>query len=108
MNGHGKQITAQTVTEGNKVTKPAAPTASGYTFKGWYADSVFSTAFDFNSPITANMTVYAKWVKNSATDPTNPKTGDNSNMLLWVLLLAAGSATLTGTVIYNRKKKKNN
>lgn len=34
-----------------------------------------------------------------------PKTGDGSNMLLWVLLLAASGVALTGTAIYSRKKK---
>lgn len=42
------------------------------------------------------------------TDPTSPKTGDNSHLLLWVLLLAVSGAALTGTVIYSRKKKKTN
>lgn len=109
MNGHGTQITGQTVEDGGKATKPANPTASGYTFKGWYTDSTFQTAFDFDTAIHADTTLYAKWVTNSVT-PTatnNPKTGDNSNMLLWVLLLAASGAALTGTAIYSRKRKHN-
>lgn len=35
----------------------------------------------------------------------SPATGDSSNMLLWILLLAASGAALTGTAIYSRKKK---
>ena len=110
MSGHGTQITGQTVADGNKATKPANPTASGYTFKGWYTDSTFQTAFDFGTAIHADTTLYAKWVANSVTptDPTNPKTGDNSNLLLWVVLLAASGAALTGTAIYSRKRKKTN
>ena len=110
MSGHGTQITEQTVEDGGKATKPADPTASGYTFKGWYTDSTFQTAFDFGTAIHADTTLYAKWVSNSVTptDPTNPKTGDNSNLLLWVVLLAASGAALTGTAIYSRKKKKTN
>ena len=110
MSGHGTQITGQTVADGNKATKPADPTASGYTFKGWYTDSTFQTAFDFGTAIHADTTLYAKWVTNSVTpaDPTNPKTGDNSNLLLWVMLLAVSGAALTGTAIYSRKRKKTN
>ena len=110
MSGHGTQITGQTVEDGGKATKPANPTASGYTFKGWYTDSTFQTAFDFNTAIHADTTLYAKWVSNSVTptDPTNPKTGDNSNLLLWVMLLAVSGAALTGTAIYSRKRKKTN
>ena len=107
MNGHGTQVPYQTVADGAKATKPADPTASGYTFKGWYTDSTFQTAFDFNTAIHADTTLYAKWVTNSVTptDPTNPKTGDNSHMLLWVMLLAVSGAALTGTAIYSRKKR---
>ncbi|MCQ2549263.1 MAG: InlB B-repeat-containing protein [Lachnospiraceae bacterium] len=109
MSGHGTQITGQSVEDGGKVTKPANPTASGYTFKGWYTDSTFQTAFDFGTAIHADTTLYAKWVTNSVTpaDPTNPKTGDNSNLLLWVVLLAVSGAVLYGTAIYSRKRKHN-
>lgn len=33
----------------------------GYNFQGWYTDSVFSNAFTVSSPITSNITLYAKW-----------------------------------------------
>ena len=109
MSGHGTQIAAQTVEDGNKVTKPADPTASGYTFKGWYTDSTFQTAFDFDTAIHADTTLYAKWVTNfvTPTDPTTPQTGDNSNMLLWVMLLAVSGGALVGTAVYSRKRKYN-
>ena len=110
MSGHGTQITGQTVEDGHKATKPVDPTASGYTFKGWYTGSTFQTAFDFNTAIHADTTLYAKWVTNSVkpTDPNTPKTGDNSHLLLWVVLLAASGAAMTGVAIYSRKKKKTN
>ena len=108
MNGHGTQIAAQTVKEGEKASKPANPTASGYTFGGWYADATCSTKFDFNSAITANTTVYAKWTKNSVTptDPTTPRTGDNSNMFLWIALLFVSGGALVGTAVYGKKRKR--
>ena len=107
MNGHGTQVSDQTVADGNKAIKPADPTASGWTFGGWYADATFSTKFDFNTAITANTTVYAKWTKNSAApaDPTSPQTGDTSNMFLWIALLLVSGGALVGTTVYGRKKK---
>ena len=112
MNGHGTAPADQQVREGEAASKPADPKASGYTFGGWYADAACSTRYDFSSAIAADTTVYAKWTKNSVTpvgptDPTNPRTGDSSHLLLWVTLLAAGSAALTGTVIRGRKGKHN-
>lgn len=40
-------------------------------------------------------------------DTTNPQTGDNSNMLLWVTLLFVSGAGLLGAVVYSRKKRYN-
>ena len=57
---------AQTVADGGKATKPANPTRSGFVFDGWYADATFSVAFDFSAPITADVTVYAKWKEETA------------------------------------------
>ena len=50
--------TKQTIAEGEKVSKPTAPTKTGYTFDGWYKDD---TKFDFDTAITANVTLTAKW-----------------------------------------------
>lgn len=52
---HGKPI------ETDKLT---IPIVEGYTFGGWYADEAHKTKFDFNTPITGNTTVYAKWTAN--------------------------------------------
>ena len=46
---------------GSTVAKPADPTKSGKIFAGWYKDSALKTPFDFNTPITQDTTVYAKW-----------------------------------------------
>ena len=39
----------------------------------------------------------------TAEDGTNPKTGDNSNMFLWIALMAAGAAA-AGVAVANRRK----
>ena len=62
-------LSTATVNSGEKVTKPADPTKTGYTFNGWYADATFTAAFDFDQPITANTTIYAKFTDNSVTPP---------------------------------------
>lgn len=51
---HGK-----TATDPGKLTIP--PTVEGFTFDGWYTDKTYKTKFDFNTSITSNTTVYAKW-----------------------------------------------
>jgi uncharacterized repeat protein (TIGR02543 family) len=49
---------------GGKVTPPAAPVRTGgYTFGGWFLDEAGTTKWDFDSPVTADLTLYAKWMR---------------------------------------------
>lgn len=59
----GSETASQTVTYGSKATVPAQPQRAGFTFGGWYKDSSMSEEFDFNSDITSDTTIYAKWVE---------------------------------------------
>ena len=52
--------------EWGKVSKPANPTRANYDFAGWYSDSALTKAYDFNSAVTANITLYAKWTAKSS------------------------------------------
>ncbi|MCQ2120316.1 MAG: InlB B-repeat-containing protein [Fibrobacter sp.] len=62
MNGHGTQVTAQNVLTGEKASEPAEPSTEGYTFGGWFTDDgTFANAYDFDTEVTANTTLYAKW-----------------------------------------------
>lgn len=56
------------VNEGEKAVRPTTdPTKAGFTFDNWYADATFATPFDFdNTAITANTSIYAKFVENAA------------------------------------------
>ena len=69
LQGHGDAIDAQTVNEGDKATEPAAPTADGYEFGGWYTDSACTAAYDFDTAVTADITLYAKWTETEQPDP---------------------------------------
>ena len=60
-NGHGTAPDTQTVESGHKATEPTAPTATGYTFGGWYKESGCMNKFDFNTPITDDIPLFAKW-----------------------------------------------
>ena len=61
----GSAVPAQTVKAGEKAVKPSNPTKSGCTFSGWYSDSALTTQYNFNSAVTANITLYAKWTTTS-------------------------------------------
>ena len=53
---------------GGRVVKPASPTRSGYAFDGWYYDNGgVETAYDFNTGVTGDLTLYARWTANGDT-----------------------------------------
>ena len=62
----GSAVSSQTVVSGGKVTVPTAPTRSGYTFAGWYQDAQGMVAWNFETPVTANLILYAQWSENSS------------------------------------------
>lgn len=46
---------------GGTVAQPTDPTLSGKVFGGWFLDSACTTEFNFATPVTTNITLYAKW-----------------------------------------------
>ena len=62
LNDKGTNFT-QEVYENRTIAAPAAPTTSGFVFDGWYTNQACTSAFNFSTPITANTTLYAKWVQ---------------------------------------------
>ena len=63
----GTAVKAQSVSSGAKASKPANPTKAGHVFKGWYSDKSLTKAYDFNSAVKSNLTLYAKWEANKYT-----------------------------------------
>nr|MCR4892883.1 InlB B-repeat-containing protein [Lachnospiraceae bacterium] len=66
--GRGNAPAAQTVSENSKATKPADPVAQGYTFLGWYTDEACTEAYDFETAVTKDIILYAKWESDSPTE----------------------------------------
>lgn len=63
----GSAVASQTVSYGEKATKPSDPTKEGYTFGDWYEEAEGVTKFDFDTPIKSNWTLYAKWLTGGGT-----------------------------------------
>ena len=59
----GSNVESQTIMEGLTASIPKNPTKKGYVFDGWYLNS---SKYDFNNPITSNITLTAKWVKTNS------------------------------------------
>ena len=69
----GTTVPSQTVKEGDTATKPQDPTRDGYTFGGWYLDEDCTIPYDFSTPVTGDITIYAKWTKNEEPTPPGPE-----------------------------------
>ena len=63
----GTAVSSAAVEAGQKVAEPAAPTRTGYTFAGWYTAKGGGSKYDFTKPVTADMTLYARWTVNKYT-----------------------------------------
>ncbi len=61
----GSKVDPQSVTKNEKAKKPADPTRAGYSFDGWYTTQM--ALYDFESPVTKDFTLYAKWTPISYT-----------------------------------------
>ncbi|MBQ7531795.1 MAG: InlB B-repeat-containing protein [Paludibacteraceae bacterium] len=69
MQGHGSAIDDLTnVTAGSKISAPSEPSASGYTFGGWYKEAGCTNAWTFGTDVVnETMTLYAKWTAKTCT-----------------------------------------
>ncbi len=56
----GSNIDPITLDYGSVITKPSNPTKTGHIFVGWFKDG---TLFDFNAPLTMDITLKANWIK---------------------------------------------
>ncbi len=67
MKGHGDPVAPLTVPDGGRIPVPADPTAEGYIFSGWYKDEKYSDPWNFRTnSVSADTTLYAKWVDGKA------------------------------------------
>ena len=66
MKGHGSSVASQEVLHGAKASTPSAPSETGYTFVGWYTDEDCTSAYNFNSTVSSDFTLYAKWTENKS------------------------------------------
>lgn len=123
------------VAEGSCVSKPQDPVREGYTFDGWFMDEDGTQAYDFNTPVDADLTLYAHWTKedteptpnpggaggsqgggsgtgdgsqtggNTKPDGSVPGTGDESNLILPMATLVCAMAGVAVLSVVRRKKE---
>lgn len=63
----GTEVSEQVVSANSKVSLPKDPIKEGYNFVGWYLDG---KRFDFDSKITSDLVIEAKWESTGTADVT--------------------------------------
>ena len=60
----GSAVAPQSVFPDDLATNPSVPTRPGYSFTGWFQDVGLAQPYDFATPVTQNITLYAGWAAN--------------------------------------------
>lgn len=58
---NGSDGFSQRVKAGEQAKRPADPARAQYSFTGWYLDELCTVAYDFNTPVTKDLKLYAGW-----------------------------------------------
>ena len=93
----GTAVPTRIVANDTAVEAPTAPIKSGYTFGGWYTDEALTTAYDFDTPVTADLTLYAKWNVIYVDDGGSSSSSSSSSTKTETVKNPDGSTTTTVT-----------
>lgn len=71
----GSSVDTAKAEKNSVISEPAAPEKDGFKFDGWYSDAKLNNVYDFNTKVTKNITLYAKWTEiDKDTDDDNNQT----------------------------------
>ena len=58
----GSEVAKATVEQGALLARPEKPTLETKAFAGWYTEAGCENRYDFSTPVTADATLYARWI----------------------------------------------
>jgi uncharacterized repeat protein (TIGR02543 family) len=87
------------VNKNDLVTRPADPVREGYLFAGWYLDTAL---FNFNTPITADLTLTARFAGEGSLD------GFNYGAFVEAIWVTWTDTTIDNVSVYYSKANQNN
>ena len=101
-NGHGTAPESQVLNYGAAVVEPDAPTATGWTFGGWFQEAACTNQWIFGTYyVVEDVELFAKWTQNSWALTWNANggvlSGEYTNgQVLYGAAITAPTATRTG------------
>jgi len=73
----------KTIVHGNPMPRPADPVRSGHVFQGWFLDPAGTLSYNFDLPVEANLSLYARWEPGSGGGGgTTPPPGETHHNFL--------------------------
>lgn len=80
--------------------EPAQPTRDGFTFTGWYTDESCTQLYDWSSPVTLPVTLYAGWSENGSEPGGQGEAGDDGDGIdvLAVALIVIGIVVIIAAI----------
>lgn len=97
----GSAIDTRIIVDGELLTEPSDPILYGHVFEGWYTDEDLTAVYDFADAVTAEMTLYAKFVVGEFTITFVPNGGsdvDSITALYGAAIVKPGNPERTGYV----------
>lgn len=93
------------VVGGKAVARPADPALKGWKFEGWYLydDGWARCPYDFSTPVTCDLTLYARW---SEVPEPLPETGDELDLSAPAVLAVVGGAAVAVTLVMRRSTER--
>ena len=100
LQGHGLAISdLENVAAGSKISAPSEPSATGYTFGGWYKEPACTNAWNFGSDVVnETMTLYAKWTIKSHTLTWNWDGGSTTSTSYTLYPATSGSVNYNAAI----------
>ncbi|MCR4823267.1 MAG: InlB B-repeat-containing protein [Treponema sp.] len=95
----------------NTATKPQAPGRKGYDFLGWYTSeddgvTLSESAYDFSTPVTGDLELYAKWEMQTLTIKYDPNsttaTGSMDDLVIPYSEIEENNEVYVGNCSYDR------
>ena len=68
----GSAVASLTVDPGASALRPENPEKEGFNFGGWFTNESFSALYDFDAPVTSDITLYAYWYESDPTPTPTP------------------------------------
>ena len=91
----GNPTSTMPFTRGEPISPPAnLPTRDGYTLTGWYKEEECINQWDFTTPVTSDITLYAGWKKDEPQPSPSYSSGDGNMENAYRVLFNDGATTL--------------